>query len=389
MVNLCAQKNKKRIVIVNQAVNYLTISICNAFAERFDEVALITGSIHAQGEELNAKIKVTTINRWYERPARKKLFSYIAGTFSILLLLLTRFRKYEVFFVSIPPMAYLLKVILPHRFSMLIWDVYPDIFKITGMREQHIIYRSWAALNKIVFRRAYRLFTIGERMAGLLSKYVDKEKILITPLWSIFQGNEKAPKDKNPFVREHNLAGKFVVQYSGNMGLTHNVELLVIIAEKLKEYHDVVFLLIGRGPRVPYLRKIVAEKSIPNCKFLDFQTDDTFPHSLSAADLGVVILDDITAQGSVPSKSYNIMSFGIPSLYIASEDSELNDYVKKYNHGACFSQNDLNSAAEFILKIYQDKSMWNFYSNNAEEAAKNFRRTNANKIVEYYLFSAT
>lgn len=374
-----------KIVIVNQAVNYLTISICNAFAKRVDKVALITGSIHIQGEELSPKIKVTFINRWYERPALKKLFSYSLGTIYILFLLLTKYRKYEIFFLSLPPMAYLLKVILPHRFSMLIWDVYPDIFKITGMTEDNLIYKIWAKLNKKVFKRAYRLYTISERMADLLSKYIDRKKIIVTPLWSIFQNNERVPKENNPFIRENNLDGKFIVQYSGNMGLTHSIEILVFIAEKLKNNNDIIFLLIGRGPRVPNLKKLVKKKNLPNCRFIEFQSDDMFPYSLSAADIGVVILDETVSKGSVPSKSYNLMSFGIPSLYIASEDSELSYYVKKYNHGRCFNHKEIDSAVEFILELQQDKTIWQKYSHNAEEAAKDFRRSNADKIVERYL----
>ena len=41
----------RKIVVVNQAVNYLTIGICNEFSKKFDNVSLITGSIHSQGEE--------------------------------------------------------------------------------------------------------------------------------------------------------------------------------------------------------------------------------------------------------------------------------------------------------------------------------------------------
>ncbi|MBK8683465.1 MAG: hypothetical protein IPN31_16455 [Bacteroidetes bacterium] len=209
----------RKIVVVNQAVNYLTIGLCNAFAEKFEKVDLITGSIHVQGEELNSVIKVHNIIKWKERPASKKLYGYVMGAIQIYWLLITRFRKHEVFFISLPPMGYLLKLFLPHRFSMLIWDVYPDVFKITGMKESHWFYSLWAKCNRIVFKKAYRLFTIGNRMADLLSVYIDRSKILITPIWSIFQTNSKVEKNTNPFIIEHKLQDKFIVQYSGNIGL--------------------------------------------------------------------------------------------------------------------------------------------------------------------------
>ena len=123
----------RKIVILNQASNYLTIGFANAFHEKFEDVTLITGSIRVQGEELSPTIKVRKINQWYERPARKKVFSYVRALFSMWWLLLIKYRKHEVFFVSVPPMGYLLNLILPHKFSMVIWDVYPDVFKIRGM----------------------------------------------------------------------------------------------------------------------------------------------------------------------------------------------------------------------------------------------------------------
>lgn len=375
----------RKIVVVNQASNYLTVGFCNAFAEKFENVALITGSIHIQREELNPSVEVTYINKWVERPARKKFLSYIIACLKIYWLLITKYRKYEVFFVSIPPMGYLLNLIVSNRFSMVVWDVYPDVFKITGMKETHILYRIWASLNRKSFKKSFRLFTIGDKMAELLEVYVDKSKIIIQPIWSIFQANERVSKDENPFIKEHNLQDKFIIQYSGNIGLTHKVEVVVELAELLKDNNAIIFQIIGRGPRVPALQKMVEEKKLPNCTFLPFQSDEMFPFSLSAADLGIVILDELTSKGSVPSKSYNLMSYGIPSVYIAGQDSELNTYAHKYNAAACFAEKDLNLAKDFILDLSNNKQKWNEMSANAISTAALFKRDNADKFVDYYL----
>ncbi|WP_293870225.1 glycosyltransferase family 4 protein [Flavobacterium sp.] len=375
----------RRIVVINQASNYLTVGFCNAFAQKFENVALITGSIHIQGEALHQDIQVKYINKWMERPARKKFLSYIKACFKIYWLLMTKYKKHEVFFVSIPPMGYLLNLMVSNKFSMVVWDVYPDVFKITGMKETHPVYRIWALLNRKSFKKALRLFTIGDKMAELLEMYVTKSKIIIQPIWSIFQQNERVLKDKNPFVKEHNLLDKFIVQYSGNIGLTHKVEVVIELAELLKNNKDIIFQIIGRGPRVPALQKMVEDKSLPNCTFLPFQTDEMFPFSLSAADLGIVILDELTSKGSVPSKSYNLMSYGIPSLYIAGEDSELNTYAHKYKAAECFSEKELRLAKDFILDLCQNKQKWNAMSANAIATAQLFKRDNADKFVANYL----
>jgi len=379
------KKLSPKIVIVNQATNYLTIGFANAFRERFNDVSLITGSIHVQGEELDKSIAVDFINKYVERPAAKKMLSYLQACFRIFWLLKTKYRKHEVFFVSLPPMGYLLNLLVGNKFSMVIWDVYTDTFQITWVKKDYLFYRSWAYLNKRSFKKAYKLFTIGEKMSELIEQYVDKDKILIQPIWSIFQKNQTIQPDKNPFIKSHCLEGKFVIQYSGNIGLTHKVELMVKIAALLKDEESIVFQIIGRGPRVPFIKNMIEELNLPNCKFFPFQSDEIFPYSLAAANIGVVILDGATAKGSVPSKSYNLMSYGIPSLYIASADSELNNYAIKFGHGKCYDETELELARDFILELYKSTDQWKHYSDNALMAAANFKRDNADKFVAKYI----
>lgn len=375
----------RKIVVVNQAVNYLTIGLCNEFAKKFEQVSLITGSIHVQGEVLDNRIIVDPITPWKEEHGIGKAIIYIKALGVIYFKLLWKYKNHEVFFVSVPPMAYLLNILLPNRFSMLIWDVYPDVLKITGMKEQHPVYRVWSKWNKKSFEKAFKLFTIGDKMAQLLAQYVNKDKIIIQPIWSIFQKNERVGKQENPFITAHQLSNKFIVQYSGNIGLTHKVEVMITLADKMQNYPDILFQIIGRGPRKKYLEHLVAEKKLNNCQFLPFQSDEMFPYSLSAADLGVVILDDLTSKGSVPSKSYNLMSFGISSLYIASDDSELAAYAKKYRHAECYSESELDRACDFILELYHNKALLENYSRHALIASENFKRINAAKMVNAYL----
>lgn len=375
----------KRIVLINQAANYLTIGFANAFNQRFDKVALITGGVHEQGEELDPDIEISWINRWYERPAWKKASSYLIALARMWLLLLTKYRRYEVFFVSVPPMGYLLNLILPHRFSMVIWDVYPDIFKITGMQETHPVYKLWSALNRRSFRKAWRVFTISEAMVDSLSQYVDKDRVIVHPIWSIFQENSRTPSGNNHFIREHGLDGKFIVQYSGNIGVTHNVEALIHVAELLKDDKRILVQVIGRGPRQPVIERLIRERGLKNVQMLPFQSDEMFPYSLSAADLGVVILHDSVSKGSVPSKAYNLMSFGIPSLYIAAPDSQLALYARDFGHARCISAGDVDAIADFIRQLASDEVLQGKMRHSSEQAALNFKRGNADRFVVSYL----
>lgn len=374
----------RQLVILNQAANYLTVGFANSFNKKFDKVILITGSVHAQGEELDANIEVKKINSWHERPAWKKAGSYLLALLRMWWLLMTRYRQCEVLFISVPPMGYLINLILPHRFSMLIWDVYPDTLKIKGVKENDLVYRIWSRLNRWSFSKAYRIFTISTPMAEMLSTYIDKDKLIILPIWSIFQENVRISPYENPFIRENGLDKKFVVQYSGNIGLTHNVEAMLEVAEKLKYEKDIIFQIIGRGPRKPTIERLIKEKNLDNIQMLPFQSDEMFPYSLSAADLGVVILHDSVSRGSVPSKSYNLMSFGIPSLYIANDDSELSRYAREFGNAKCFNASQTSEISDFIRSLANDSNLHADMQKKAERAAGHFKRDNADRFVEQY-----
>jgi glycosyltransferase involved in cell wall biosynthesis len=377
-----------RLVIFNQEANYLTTGLANAFKTRFESVTLIVGTLYLQGESLNPDIKLIRINRMQERPRWKKAWSYLIALVRLWWLLMTRFRGHEVLFVSVPPMGYLLNLVLPHRFSMVIWDLYPDTFKVTGMTERNWVYRIWGWLNRKSFRKAYRLFTIGDVLAEAISKYVPRDQLKVHPIWSMYRDVPRVPREQNQFIKHHGLEEKFIVQYSGNIGVTHNVELLIEIAEQLKDHRRILFQIIGRGPRLPYIERLVSERALPNVQFLPFQDDETFPHSISAANLGVVILNDKVSRGSVPSKAYNLMSFGIPALYISSPESQLAIDAKRFGHAQCFSAHQQDQILDFILQFSENSDLRQQMSQRALRAAENFQPDNARLFVESY-FSAS
>ena len=93
----------KKIVFINQAVNFLTVDIVNSFAEKYDHITLITGNIHAQGTELNPKVKIDKLIKYNEKSLATKIYGWTIATVQIFFKLLFRYRSHEVFFVSIPP----------------------------------------------------------------------------------------------------------------------------------------------------------------------------------------------------------------------------------------------------------------------------------------------
>ena len=381
------EPKKRSVVFINQATGYLTIDIVNVFAVscEVDRVALITGSIRVQDVALHEKVTWSKITLYSRGNPAKKFLSWLYGTIQIFFLLLTRYRKYEIFYITIPPFAYLLSLVLRNRFSILVFDVYPDALKIYNISERNWIYKFWIKANKTLFKKAHRVFTIGEGMANLLTQYISREKLTIIPNWSGLTRVKEVSREENHFIKNQGVQGKFIIQYSGNIGYTHNVEVLVEMAKALQSEEDIFVLIIGRGERYNQIQEIISKYRLKNCRLLPFQPDDQLNYTLSAADLGVVLLDDKTAHVSIPSKIYNLQAVGVPILGIAATNSELAHHLEKCGNGICFSPSSMESIVSFI-KGYRTKiSLQQEWRLNSKKASALYTIRNAEKYYTSYV----
>jgi hypothetical protein len=376
---------KKEIVFINQATGYLTIDIINEFAKEFSKVALITGSVRVQDISLDARIHVSKIAKYDRGNPARKFLSWLIGTIQIFFLLITKYRKYDIFYITIPPSAYLLSSFLPNKFSVLIFDIYPDVLKIYNIKETNLIYKFWSKLNKKLFAKAHKIYTIGEGMAKLIDNYMSRENMVIIPNWSGLTKLKSIDKDENTWVKKYHLENKFIVQYSGNIGFTHNVEEVVEIAKELKDDKEIIFVIIGRGEKVKFIQDLITKYNLKNCLLLPFQPDDELNFSLSAANIGIVLLDDKTAHVSIPSKIYNLQAVGVPMLGIASLDSELNNHIIRFNNGKCFSKDNKKGIVEFILYMKNNENELKTLADNSKKSALFFTNKNANQYLKAYV----
>ena len=376
----------RKVVIVNQATKYLTIAIANEFQKKCDKVALITGSIEEQGEKLDPSIVVSFTSNFSRKVGKiKMLLLWLFLLFQVFYKLLFKFKDFEVVFIPNPPIASWVMLLLPHRFSIINWDVYPDGLKIMGIKESNLIFKVWVWINRKLFSKSYQIITRGNNIASLLSKYVDSNKISIALIWSNFGKFTAIPKSENLFLHENNVEGKFIIQYSGNIGLAHNVEVLLDVAERMQEDSNFSFQIIGDGNQKEFISRKLTDMSLTNCKLFPFQDDFMFKHSLSAADVGVVVLDDLISRVAVPSKIYNIMNMGIPILYIGSAESELKVYADSFENGRCFHKTQISEICDFLMELRSNKLLYKAMSQNSLSALKMFTRDNAEVLVRNYL----
>jgi colanic acid biosynthesis glycosyl transferase WcaI len=358
--------------------------VVSAVAKGHD-VTVFTGSDIQPSKGMFSIIKVIPYNR--KNPYRRVV---TWGLFSLKLLehLLFRRRAYDIILVSSnPPFAPNISLFARRPFLLLLYDLYPHVLNrysssllIAGVRA------SWAALNKRLYREASGIITLSSQMAvEIAGKGRDADlvlrKTIIIPPWydgAIFAHLDNTKKNCGSGIE---MDGRFVVLYSGNMGVTHPLEDLVDAALLLKEEPGIRFFLVGAGARRKELE--VRSASAPNIVFRDPYPIADMASLFSAASIGIVALDSESSASSVPSKTFNLLAAGKPIIVIGTSDSELARIIIQEKAGYVVSPGNPSELARLVSRLFQSKEEIDFLSRNSAKAANAYSPSNAKKIIDF------
>lgn len=354
------------------------VDIINQYAPHYEECILLTGLLNPRNNQLQEKVKIEPIITYNRQSTARRLFTWTCGTIQVLLKLWFRHRKAELFIVSNPPFSTLIPLVSSHSFSLLIYDIYPDaLVEYRILKENSPLVKMWKWANRKVFAKAKKIFTITESMQLCLERYISEpNRIKVVPVWTDNRFFSPIAKKENPFIRDMGLEDKFVVLYSGNLGYTHDVEILVELAAQATR-PELYFLIIGEGDKQKLVQDKIALYNLQNCRWLPWQPTEMLPYSLSAADLAVVTLGREASKLSIPSKTFNFMSVGVPILTIADPFSELSQLVKRHEMGANYRPDAVAAMLQFIEQLLDNPDYHDQLKVNARKASQSYGPDNA------------
>ena len=375
----------KKATLINQVTGPLFIDIANAYAKEYDKVKLVTGSIEPTSTKLDDSIEIILKCKYKRNKGFLRIYTWILFYVQCFIYFLTRKDHGKVLLVTNPPILPFLGAILLNRkkinFDVLVYDIYPNALSNFGyIKEISLIYRFWERINKKVYLKANRVITISNIMKEVLAKTVKKSKIEVIYPWVDLSFIKPIKKQENWFVNKHNLLGKKVILYSGNMGKTHDLMTVLKTAKKLNNLtNNFHFLFIGDGAQKLYLERYKENNKLNNVTFLPYQDPNVLPFSFASADLGIVSLG-IGAEGlSVPSKTFYMLASGLAIISISSSSSEVSNLIQENNCGVCVLPSDYLSLFEFLTSL-TDNDLKTF-RRNSRSLSNHFSNTNANKFL--------
>lgn len=366
------------IVILDQASGYLQIDMLEAYASKYTERAIIAGSIVERGTQLHKDVVWHKIVKYNRATLFKRVYTWFIGTFQMLYLVLTKYRNAHIVAITNPPFSIFVPWFLNCSYDIIIYDLYPDaLVQYNYIGKKSIVYKIWKSLNKKAFRNAKNIFTLTDGMKSAASEYLDsKTSIRVVPLWSDGGDFTFIPKAENLILKRTNAHGKFVLLYSGNLGMTHPVEKIVEIGSRLDPNLYTV-IIIGEGAKKKVIKEMLEKGNYPHIYLLPWQPANLLSHNLYAADISVVTLDKEASNLSIPSKTFNIMTVGNPILAICEGKSALGELIKERECGFVTDGHDISKAVRFIQQVRESASLHATLSKNSQMAGESFTKQNA------------
>lgn len=169
---------------------------------------------------------------------------------------------------------------------------------------------------------------------------------------------EVIPLDKSNehierFLKDNKLEDKFIIMYSGNVGLYYDLENIIKVTEHFREKMDLAFVFIGEGAVKKDMQEFVCNNKISNVYFLPYQPKEFIKYSLNAADIHLVVNQKGIKGVSVPSKIYGVMAAGKPILGVLEQGSEAQMLIEKSNSGIVVEPQDYDGIIQTINQFYQ------------------------------------
>lgn len=279
-----------------------------------------------------------------------------------------------VYLESTPPiqglLGSLLKIFRNIPFVYCLQDIFPDSLAGTSLAKKGgLLWKIGRVIEDFTYKYADKIIVISEDFKkNIMAKGVPEDKIVVIYNWVDQNKVVDVPREKNKLFDKYNIdREKFYIEYSGNIGLTQNMDMLLEVMKELKTTHpDIGLVLVGEGAYKAQVEEIVKRDDLTNVTMIPFQPYEDISHVLSLGDAGLVISKPGVGANSVPSKTWSIMSASRPVL-ANFDENELKDILVGNECGIFTKAGDKDAFKRSIIKLYENRDLCKKYGTNGRQ----------------------
>jgi glycosyltransferase involved in cell wall biosynthesis len=362
-------KKGHRATVVTSNLSYLTGKSAGSSGRLFKEE-------NQDGIRIIRVYTIPTLHRSFVW----RVFSFI-GFMLLSAIAAFRVRRVDLVMGTSPPIFQAVSALLTslsHRapFLLEIRDLWPEFAIDMGVLKNSILIILSRWLEKALYRFSDMILVNSPAYRQYLLDYgVLPKKVSFIPNGVDTDLFDPSQNGEN-FRKKFQLDGKFVVTYSGALGLANDLETLLKAAKYLNDRNDIRFFLIGDGKERSRLEKIACEMSLKNVTFTGTRPKEEIPEILCASDACLAILKNITMfKTTYPNKVFDYMAAGRPTIFAI--DGVIRRVLEDSNGGIFVPPGDPKSLAEAVEHMADHKQEAESMGKSARAyVSKNFNRHN-------------
>jgi len=236
-------------------------------------------------------------------------------------------------------------------------DLWPDSIVAVGAITNRPVIRLLEDLELFAYRKADHLVVLTDAFkAHTLKRGISSNKVTVIKNGADFSLYKKPAHGHTNLLRELGLEGKFVASYFGTHGMAHHLETVLEAAHELREWKDIVFLLVGDGAERSRLVTMRDEKKLSNVVMLGQQPKEKMPELWSLSSVSLILLKKSALFKTVlPSKIFESMAMVRPVILgVEGESAEL---VMSAGGGICIEPESSKDLAIQVLRLYRDPTL--------------------------------
>ena len=246
------------------------------------------------------------------------------------------------------------------KFIYNIQDFNPEQIMAVSYTKNTVLLNMMMFADKFTCRQSDLIITVGRDLVKTIHRRFQSKNVPKTIMinnWidetEIYPLDMQHPKVLS-FKRQYALEGKFIIMYSGNLGLYYDLENLIKVIQKFKpgtttmDGREVIFAFVGAGSILETLQAYKEKHHMENVYFIPYQEKSTLNYSLNAADVHWCVNAKGIKGVSCPSKYYGIAAAAKSVLAVLESGTEIRCIIEQTKSGLCADPGDYEAVEQNI-----------------------------------------
>jgi len=267
----------------------------------------------------------------------------------------------DVVFATIPPLPISVPVSLfsASRRSPVVLNLQDIVseaaVRVGLLKRESILFKMAESLETLAYSTSEQISVIAEGFREkLLSQGISDRKITCIPNWVDVNFIRPLPQEPNDFRTKHELNGKFVILYAGNIALTQGLNTVIEAAAQLQHLEAIQFVIVGEQKALGALQTECDRLNVTNVKLLPFQPREMLPQMYAAANIGLVVQKQRVTTFNLPSKIPLILSSGRAIVASVPDDGTAAKAVRDSQGGVVVEPENSQALADRIAQLYDN-----------------------------------